>query len=152
MSFLGDILGGSVGKVIGAVGDVVDKLSTTDEEKAAAKLEVQKLLVVQASEQEQTLRTELASKEKILVAELTQGDGYTKRARPTLVYGGMVAALGGGVARVLGVDVDVNTLLPQDFWYVWGGVCSAWVLGRSYEKKGGSNKVSRAVTGSHLFD
>jgi hypothetical protein len=26
--------------------------------------------------------------------------------------------------------------LPTEFWYVWGGVCSVWMIGRTIEKTG----------------
>ncbi len=89
---------------------------------------------------------EISSKEKILVAELSQGDPYTKRARPTLVYSGLLAMV------VEGIEAIPFTA-PEQFWTIWGGVCGVWIIGRSAEKiKGKGNKVISAITGSKILD
>ncbi len=147
MSFISDVLGGTAGKVIEAVGGVLDRISTTDEEKQAAKLALQRLLQERDSEVEQTLRSTIQAKERIMVAELQQGDNYTKRARPTIVYGGLLLVLVGAVAKILGMSLDVNALVPDEFWIVWGGVCGVWIIGRSAEKIGSANRAVEVITG-----
>ena len=52
--------------------------------------EMESLLQKPDSEIEQTIRAELGAKARALVAELAQGDNYTKRARPTVVYAGLI--------------------------------------------------------------
>lgn len=147
MSFITDILGGGAGKLIGAIGGVIDDVTTTDEEREAAKLRIRQLVHAENSEIEQTFRRELEAKERILVAELQQDDNYTKRARPTIVYSGLIIAMGSAVARLAGSDVDPATLVPPEFWYAWGGVTGTWVVGRTMEKRGNGNKFTRLVTG-----
>jgi hypothetical protein len=94
----------------------------------------------------------------IIVAEMNQGDNYTKRARPTIVYFGLVAI---GLNHVvlpwverlamIFMEKQLNLppiALPEEFWYTWGGVCSIWIWGRSKEKMGAKNKIVSMITGS----
>ena len=54
-------------------------------------MQIESLLQKRDSEIEATIRQELQAKERILVAELTQGSTFTKAARPTVVYYGLFA-------------------------------------------------------------
>ncbi len=154
MGFLGDLFGGGAKGILEGIGGIIDGVTTTDEERAKAKLEAQKLVLQAQADMEATIRKELEAKERILVAELQQDDGYTKRARPSIVYAGLLIAVGSAVAKLLGSDVDVSTLVPTEFWLAWGGVTGTWVVGRTFEKRGQGNRFSRAVTGntSKLLD
>ena len=84
------IFAGGAGKVIGQVGGIIDQFKLSLEEKQKFKLEMESLLQKRDSEIERTSRAELRAKERVLVAELAQGDNYTKRARPTVVYAGLI--------------------------------------------------------------
>lgn len=148
------LFSGSVGSVVESVGSLADKFIQTDDEKAAFRIQVEQLLQQRDSEIEQTIRAELQAKERVLVAELQQGDTYTKRARPTVVYAGLGFiflnyVLFPLVARFIS-DVDSSPLaeLPTDFWFAWGGICSSWVIGRSMEKRGVRNPVLSTITGT----
>jgi len=132
--------------VVDKVGGVVDKFHLSGEEKQKSKLELEALLQKRDAEIEETIRTEMMTKERILVTELQQGDNYTKRARPTVVYAGLgfiffnyclVTVLGGN-----------NLELPPEFWYGWSGIVATWSVGRTFEKRGASNSVIRTITGS----
>ncbi|KKL20404.1 hypothetical protein LCGC14_2455770, partial [marine sediment metagenome] len=90
MSWLGDIFAGSAKGLIGSVGAIVDDLNLSGEEKQQFKLQMEALVQKRDSEIEQTTRIELQAKERVLVAELQQGDKFTKRARPMVVYAGLV--------------------------------------------------------------
>lgn len=103
---------------------------------------------------EATLK-ELADSEKqaLILAELGQSDNYTKRARPTVVYAGLVFiflvhVLPPSIAVLTGVPVPAGLKLPTEFWWAWTGVVSVWVLGRSYEKANGTSTMSKLITGS----
>lgn len=158
MSWFTSLFTGGVSSVVDSIGNIADKFIESPDEKNAFKLQVQTLLQKAASDQEETARQTLQSKEKILVAELSQGDNYTKRARPTVVYAGLafiainyvVFPLIGRIANGLGAGVDASPLadLPPDFWYAWGGICSAWCVGRSLEKRGIQTPATRAITGN----
>ncbi len=103
-----------------------------------------------------------AQKRDVIVAELKQDDKYTKRARPTVVYMGlmfiglihvvfpMVFYLAGLFKTTMPTLPDL--VLPQEFWWAWSGICSVWVMGRSAEKataaKGATGKILSMITGS----
>jgi hypothetical protein len=89
------------------------------------------------------------------MAEMNQGDNYTKRARPTVVYWGIVAITIDFLARTAMAMFDLmplasipKTFLPTEFWVAWGGIVSTWVVGRSAEKRGTRNKVTDFITGN----
>lgn len=151
MSFIGDLFGGGI---IKQVGNIIDNLHTSDDEKLTAKLAVETLLQKRESEIEQTIRAELQAKERILVAELTQGDGYTKRARPTIIYAGLAFI---GVNYVIFPIIAAYSkqflpelTLPTEFWWAWGGVTGTYAIGRSMERRGQANWFTKITTGRKL--
>lgn len=166
MSWISDLIGGSAASVIKEVGNIADKFNLSGEEKQQFKLEMEALLQKRDSELEQTVRKELEAKERVLVAELNQGDNYTKRARPTVVYFGLgliflnyclipgIQLLKGAQSRCPpNADTAICKLaggieLPAEFWWAWGGIVGTWAIGRSFEKAGASNRLTRAITGS----
>jgi len=87
-----------------------------------------------------------------MVAEMQQADTFTKRARPCLVYAGLVFIFLVHVAFPIIAYLSKETLpalsLPEEFWWAWSGVCGVWVLGRSAEKRGASGKLVGMITGS----
>ena len=152
MGLLSSLIGGGVSDIVTSVGNVVDKFTLTGEEKQQFKLEMEALLQKRDSEIEQTFRQELESKERVLVAELSQGDNYTKRARPTVVYVGLGFILFNYClvpALSLAFGRTASPLeLPSDFWLAWGGIVATWSVGRSFEKVGINNRATRMITGS----
>lgn len=87
----------------------------------------------------------------VMVAEMSQGDVYTKRARPTIVYAGLLFIFMVHVAfpiitYISGQDLP-DLKLPEEFWWSYTGVCGVWVLGRSMEKNGAQNKIVNMITG-----
>lgn len=95
----------------------------------------------------------VSAQRDIIVAELQQSDRYTKRARPTIMYAGLFFVLLNYVVvpivnrvfewwliaegrPILDVYALSPMALPENFWWVWGGVCGLYVLGRSAEKGG----------------
>lgn len=155
--FLGDILGGTLGETVAQIGNTVKKFVTTDSDRMNLQLELEQILQKRDSEIEQTIRTELEAKANIIQAELNQKDNYTKRARPTVVYFGLVVILYNycivpTVQMIKGVPLQ-SFALPTEFWAAWGGIVSTWVVGRSMEKRGNRNKVTSFITGDkNLFD
>lgn len=147
------------GGLLDSVGNLVDRFTLDKEEKAQLKLEMEKLLAGAESELEQTMRAELQAKERILVAELSQGDNYTKRARPTVVYVGLGAIVfnycvaplvGWGIVEFAPGYVNAlpELVLPPEFWYAWGGIVATWSVGRTMERRGSNNNLVSIVTGS----
>lgn len=153
MSWFSQLFSGSSVSLVESIGQVADRFIETPDEKARFTMALEALLQKRDSEIEQTIRTELAAKERMLVAELTQGDNYTKRARPTVVYAGLLFI---GLNYVLLplllsyglVKTIPEVALPSEFWLAWGGICSSWVIGRSMEKRGLRHPLITAATGT----
>jgi hypothetical protein len=148
MDWITKLFGGATKGLLGGIGDLVDKFVTTGDEKAAFKLQAAALVAARDAELEQTLRSELDVKARIIEAEMAQSDSYTKRARPTIVYSGLVFTFAHIIGGAFGVHLDI----PPEFWPVWGGVCGLWIIGRSVEKvKVGNgeapNKLTQMLTG-----
>ena len=133
MSFLEKVFGGGVGSVVKELGDVADRFITTSAEKEAARAKFEEILQRRDAEIEQTVRAELDAQKEIIVAELNQGDNYTKRARPTIIYVGLLLAILN--YTVLPLFGKPGLGVPPDFWFVWGGVAGWYVHSRSAEKR-----------------
>ena len=153
MGLLDRLFGGKdgVGGIVGGVGKIIDNLHTSAEEKAAAKLELQRLLLEEQAQADKVLRAELDAQREITVAELRQDDEYTKRARPTIVYTGLVImavnyAVAPWLARLAGTDLP-PVEFPEAFWIAWGGVVGVYAIGRTAEKRGTANRLTRLITG-----
>lgn len=156
-----------LGEIIGGVGtvakEIVDRFwpkKMSEEEKVAAAQAIEGMLAAREAEVVKASRD-------IMVAELEQGDNYTKRARPTIIYIGLAAVvfnyvflpfvnrimewvtlLGDKSLEKFGSLTPID--LPADFWYVWGGVCSIYALGRSAEKRGARSQVLGWITGNKV--
>jgi hypothetical protein len=152
MSWFSQLVSGGVGELVEKVGDTVDRFHLSGEEKQKFKLELRSLLQQRQAEVEQTVRKNLEARERVLVAELTQGDNYTKRARPTVVYGGLIMiginyVIAPFLAQLFGAGALEPFQLPMEFWAAWGGVVATWSIGRSLEKANMGNKLSHMITG-----
>lgn len=152
MGLLGKIFSSTFGSAVEQIGGTIKKFVTTDKDRMEMQMQLEKILQERDSEIEQTIQAELQAKEKVMVAELQQGDNYTKRARPTVVYAGLGFiffnyCLIPVISRFLGT-ADVGPLeLPTAFWAGWSGIVATWSIGRSAEKRGTRNKVTDFVTG-----
>ncbi len=160
MGLLDSIIGSTVGKVVGQVMGAVERFTGSkamDSEAAAQKrlLEVEVMQIVQArdSEIEETLRVEYGAKERIMVAEMQQGDNYTKRARPTIIYTGLVLVFLDMASRAISFFMNVDlpiasTFIDPAFMYTWGAVAGVYSIGRSAEKRGNTSAIVASITGS----
>lgn len=152
MGWFSTLFSGGASDIVDKVADVVDGFHLSGEEKQEFNIKLQQIVAARDSEIEQTIRKNLEAKERILVAELQQGDSYTKRARPSVVYFGLfMIAMNYLVVPLISV-ISGNGIqsfpLPTEFWAAWGGIVGTWAIGRSFEKAGASNRMSRAVTGN----
>ncbi|MBN2060716.1 MAG: holin family protein [Deltaproteobacteria bacterium] len=140
-----DITG--LGSVADAAKSIIERIfppKMTDAEKAQAQVQLQELL----QQRENNL---IEAQRSIIVSEMSQGDSFTKRARPTIVYAGLafiflVHVAFPIIAYINGQDLP-QLSLPDQFWWAWTGVCGVWIIGRSAEKKGIENKVVSMITG-----
>lgn len=143
-----------IGSVADFAGTLVQRFfppKMTGNEKAQAQIQIQGML-----DQRETSLIE--SQKSIIMSEMSQGDNFTKRARPCIVYFGLIAI---GLVHVLlpmiawislittgkSLTDMPSIVLPGEFWATWGGVCSIWVIGRSTEKRGTANKLVSMITG-----
>ena len=131
-----------VGEVLKPIFEAVDKLIPDKDLREKLKHE---FLMADYKEAE----GEIQAKRDIIVAELQHGDGFTKRARPMVVYVGLGAMVFnycfipffkfiiGIIAQLGGSTITITPepfALPPEFWWAWGGVLSIYVVGRSAEK------------------
>lgn len=147
-----DITG--IGSIADLAKGLVDRFlpaAMTGAEKAQVQVQIQGIL----DQREASL---IESQQSIIMSEMSQGDNFTKRARPCIVYFGLIAI---GLVHVILPMIAWVTLittgkpltdmplilLPGEFWATWGGVCSIWVIGRTVEKRGPVNKLVSKITG-----
>jgi len=146
-----DITG--LGSIADLAKGVLDKIWPPDAdptEKLKAQMALQKVIEARES-------SILDAQKSIIVAEMQQGDKFTKRARPTVVYAGLafiflnnvvpkialyVAALSGKV-----IPTMPQMELPTEFWWAWTSICSVWAVGRTMEKRGAEGKILSLITG-----
>lgn len=152
MSIISEIISSGLGSAIEGFGSTIKKFVTTDGDRMQMQKELEVILQKRDSEIEQTLRTALEAKERVITAELQQGDNYTKRARPTVVYFGLLVILY-NYCIIPTVQLFKGLLmqtfdLPTDFWIAWGGIVATWSIGRSSEKRGNRGKVTSFITGN----
>ncbi len=136
-----------IGSVADFAGTLVKRIfppKMTDAEKATAQIQLQNML----EKRESSL---IEAQKSIIVSEMQQGDNFTKRARPTLVYCGLLFIFLVHVAFPIATIFTEKTMpeltLPAEFWWAWSGVCGAWIIGRSAEKRGVTGKLVSMITG-----
>ena len=141
-----ELIGSGVSKLAEAIFGGIDSISTTEEEKLAAKARMAKVITAYEKDLMDYVRGIEEAQRDVIVAELKQDDKYTKRARPTVVYVGLAAFIFnyvlipnlGQVLALLGLGAASVTLVPiafpTAFWVAWGGVTGTWAIGRSAEK------------------
>jgi len=116
----------------------------TGEQKAQAQIQMQEIL-----EKRETALID--AQKSIIVSEMQQSDNFTKRARPSLVYSGLLFIFLVHVAFPIAAFFTSKPMpsltLPTEFWYAWTGVCSAWIIGRSAEKRGAAGSMISLITG-----
>lgn len=158
MSFLANITKEGVTGIVGAVGGIIDQFHTSDEEKNAMMLKVEDAVTKRLQVIEETIQARFKMVTSIIQSDNATGDKFTSRARPAVVYFGLVvialnhvilpwaAYFAGPVVE--GATPLPNITLPEEFWWAWTGVVGLWVVGRSAEKSGIANRAVSALTGS----
>lgn len=184
---LWNFVSGNASSVVEKVEDAVDEYFYTDEEKSRDKegieekrnqfkakmaeitkeltesqsnfkLEIERLIAEREQRIHDTYRAEMSTSKDIILAELNQSDKYTKRARPTVIYVGLIFVF----MEMLGIRIAVleyseastavvesSTTILTSFLYMWGTVVGAYAVGRTVEKRGISNTITKLATGNH---
>lgn len=136
-----------IGNVADLAKGIMDRFippKATEMERFAVETQLQEML----QKRESAL---LDTQKSVIVAEMSQEDKFTKRARPTVVYSGLIFIFLVHVFIPLISFVFQkpmpNLALPTDFWYAWSGVVGVWMVGRSAEKLGSVNSLVSKITG-----
>ncbi len=141
--WLGKLLGEGGSKLLDGVMGGIAKIKDSHLSDKEARQQMEAIIHTEMMAQMELISGEIGAKERIMVAELQQGDKYTKRARPTIVYVGLAGAL---IDAINYIDFT----LPQQFWIAWGGVVGVYGIGRTFEKikkDGLIGKVATVITG-----
>jgi len=163
---ISSIISAITGGALSEIGKAVRSFITTDKDRMEFQLQIEKILGEKAKELEDSIQKEMEAKERILVAELTQGDTYTKRARPTIIYAGLafialVHVIYPTLIKLIfffrsetltpdqieSLESLLELSLPSEFWWAWMGVAGTWVIGRSLERRGVTSKAISLITG-----
>lgn len=150
------IIGAPFEAFANGVKTILGSVITDPNKRLEVEAAIDKLAYERENELQQTLRKELEAKERIIVAELSQDDNFTKRARPSVIYGGLAAMLLNHVVLPWVTHFGGGTLpqieLPAEFWYGWSGIVATYAVGRSFEKRAKSDgntpsKLVKLITG-----
>lgn len=145
MSFLKNLFAGGVSGLVKTVADVADEFTLSPEEKAEFALRTQEVVAKQMEAIEESVQAQFQMVADVIKAEMASGSNYTKNARPTLVYWGMVLITLSIIPQIFGKP---SIVLPEEFWYAWTGVVGLWIVGRSAERAGSHGKLTKTITGS----
>lgn len=162
MSWVADLVKGGAEGILSGVNNIVDEFHLSGEEKQQFQVAFSSVVMQAMDKVIGAINTNLRAKERVLVAELQQGDNYTKRARPTVVYVGLafiflvhvLIPMAVYFAVMFGLELPENLpelKLPTEFWLAWGGIVSTWAIGRSVEKAkigGIAGRLASVITGS----
>lgn len=136
-----------IGSVADAAKSIIDRFfppKMSEQEKAEAQVKLQELLQARDN-------SLIEAQKSVMVSEMGQADAFTKRARPSIVYAGLVFIFMVHVAFPIIAYISGRPLptlsLPEQFWWSWTGVCGVWIMGRSMEKNGANNKIVNLITG-----
>ena len=140
-----DITG--IGSLADLAKSIIDKFwppQADPNEKLRAETELRRML-------QQRENAVIEAQRAIMVAEMQQGDTYTKRARPTVVYAGLFFIFLVHVAFPMISWFTKQQMpdlsLPDQFWWAWSGVVAVWFIGRSAERRGAAGRIVKAITG-----
>jgi len=144
MKFLANLFGAGASELMDGVGGLIGKFKAAPEEKMAFQLELKKLIADRDQRNLELINAEVDAKARIMEAEIKQGDNYTKRARPTIIYMGLLLVLLQAAVSIFG---GPKIEIPVEFWYGWTGIVSVYSLGRTMEKRGNGSKAASMITG-----
>jgi len=160
------VLSGGIGGLVEQAGRLAGQFALGDADRQRLQVQLGALLEQHASSVQQSADSTLDLRQKLLISEMQDGDPFTRRARPSVVYAGLLFIFLNyvvipGAGYLLGAasvqcdtgkpgtcEVKGGLPLPREFWWAWGGIVGTWSVGRSYEKVRGANRLSSLVTGS----
>ena len=155
---IGGIFSGSVGDVINTVGNVFKAIKgegPEDPKLTAAEmqinLELQKMQNEMQIKLTDAITSDLANQRDLMKAELNSEDPYVRRARPSIIWIGLIIFLINyallpfitTLAQMLGGSFAFTpVILPDQFWYAWGLYTGGYAYLRTKEKQGEPLKLN----------
>ncbi|MEQ8370783.1 MAG: 3TM-type holin [Alphaproteobacteria bacterium] len=128
-----------VGQLAGPLFGLIDKLFTSEDERAAAK---QKLLELEQAGELEATRQQLS----VILAEAQSADPWTSRARPTflyLMYVIIMMCVGGAIAGIWWPDsvttaaqnmTNLLGAIPESLYWLFGAGYLGYTGARSFDK------------------
>ena len=165
MGFINKLLSGGATKLVDSVGNAVDRLVTSDEERLQLKNELKKISSEYEKEmkrleieEERVRNEELEIRSRIIMAEINSKDKFVRIVRPIVILSGVVIILYLTVLYSLpmlfGVHMEISDgLLAICKYYlaIWSPCTTVYIGARSYEKSKG-NENSNSQNLDILFD
>lgn len=148
-NWISKIMASGVTEAAERIGGVVNEFAANHTGKKERDVKIMQILADQGNAQISLVSKELDVRSKIMIAELTQDDKWTKRARPMIIYTGLVGAILEGFEKIPFTEMQFQ--LSPDFWKGWTIAVGIYALGRSAEKvgaTGGLGKMAEWVTGN----
>lgn len=146
---IGNIVSGGIKDIAEGAIKVIDEFVETPQEKAQAQAAIRQMQHEATLARSNEMTTTINKRSEVVVAELNQGDNYTKRARPTLVYSGLFFIFLGYFVAPLAIGEKLE--LPLEFWVTWGGVCSVWSIGRSAERVAPNSMATKLLNSTEPY-
>jgi len=149
-----------VQRLIGGIGSVVGKFVQDPNQAGELNAAIEQYAHEKWTAEEASFQRVIEAKEHVMIAELQQGDPYTKRTRPLILRRGfyMIMCAYGWMIAVrpllvsFGMDIpeppDLAIALFEKFVYTWSALTGTYILGRGAEKVGAGGKIISMITGS----
>ena len=162
MGLIDKLFSGGASAIAGAVDQLVGRFVESPAEKNELTSELRQLIAQRDTEIEHTFRVEMESKQAIMVAEMKNGDKWTSRARPMIIYAGLGAFILNGtifpiamaiILTIQGVPWHLINMaqyqlpVPQELIAGWTVATSVYAWSRGKEKLGSGNAFTKALTG-----
>lgn len=157
---LTDVLGGSL---LDGFSKIISNFKLSPEKKAemeaafrANETVIQKAEIELDAAIQETIRSEINAKKDIMVAEIQSGSAYVRNARPSIIYTGLAVivlnhCLLPWIAHCTGHGIP-DIQLPLAFRTAWGGITGTFVIGRTVERRGTTNKLIQMMTGNKALE
>ena len=161
MSWISKLFADGGGKLLDGVDKILGKAVSDADKRIELRKEVLELINVQMG----WVATEINANMQVTLAELQQDDKFTKRARPWIVYSGLIMAGIETIFRIifmvmlwpktinaeiinelLAAAASLPSIVPGQFWTAWTGVVAVYGIGRSVEKLGMDGKLGKLAS------
>jgi len=108
MGILNSLLGKMGSNLIEQVGNVVDKFVQTPGERAEIRVKMAEIVAAETIAAEESIQERFKAVQGIISSEMQHGSNYTKNARPTIVYAGLIMFFLQGVFGLWTLTFTIN--------------------------------------------